>query len=142
MSKRAVLGRRLALCLVAVASALAIAATVAPARVTNVGVTVTLGYHVYETGSVRFGGAVDARNGANYHCEQNRLVELFRDGTKVGSDETEKFPEWAVSTATATPGTYVAKVKRSSLPASLQAKPGKKNRIFCKAAQSAPVVLP
>jgi hypothetical protein len=132
MLTRARTGKRLTAAIAALTLALAIGVTAAPARVTNAGNTVSIGYHVYETGSVIFVGTVDSH--ANYHCEQNRLVELFRDGAKVGSYRTEKYPEWKVSLATATPGSYVAKIKKVQLPASL--------RIYCKAAKSETVVLP
>ncbi len=132
--------KRLTVAFAALAAVLAIGAGAAPARVTNAGNTISIGYHVYEFGSVLFSGAIKSR--ANRHCEQNRQVDLFRDGVKVGGYRTEKYPEWKVSLPVATTGTYVAKIKKVRLPASLQLKPGKKYRIFCKAAKSQPVVLP
>ncbi|MGV1047969.1 MAG: hypothetical protein ACOYD4_05530 [Solirubrobacterales bacterium] len=141
MAKRAGFAKRLAVVPVVTVTVLAGAAAVAPARVTNAGNTISLGFAPYgEAPGGRFGGSIDSK--ANYHCEQNRKVELLHDGTKVGSAETEKYPGFTISLVSIPAGTYVAKVKRQKLPASLQAKPGKNHAIYCKAAQSNPVVLP
>jgi len=126
--------------LLAVATtALAVFAAVAPARVTNVGSTLTIGSRVSPTG-VEFRGGVEPRG--NPYCAQRRIVELFRDGKKVDQAETDRYGAWAASVEGDGTGTYVAKTKRSRLPASMQRQPGKANRIFCKAAQSKPHRVP
>lgn len=132
--------RTIALVVVATA-AMAFLAAAAPARVTNVANTIGLGYAPYqEVSGGRFGGEIDSK--VNYHCEQTRKVELFYNGAKVGSAETQKYPQFTISLASVPSGTYVAKIKKVKLPASLQTKPGKKHAIYCKAAQSKPVIVP
>lgn len=134
-------GKWVAVLLTIATTVLAVFAAVAPARVTNAANTIGIGYAPYQEASGgRFGGEIDSK--ANYHCEQSRKVELFYNGSKVGSAETEKYPQFTISLVSVPSGTYVAKIKRVKLPASLQTKPGKKHAIYCKAAQSKPVVVP
>lgn len=122
------------------AALLVLGAGAALAAVTNVGTTVSLRFDPLEAGGGAFEGRLEARK--DVRCSQGRRVDLFRDGAKVGSTKTEKYPDFSISLTSVPPGSYVAKVKKMRLPASLQAKPGAKNAIYCKAASSKPVVVP
>jgi hypothetical protein len=132
-------GKRLAVLSAIAATALAVFAAVAPARVTNVGSTLTIGSRVNSTG-VEFRGGVEPRG--NSYCAQRRIVELFRDGKKVDQSETDRYGVWTASVQGDGTGTYVAKTKQRQLPASMQRQPGKAHRIICKAAQSKPHKVP
>lgn len=131
--------KRVAFVFVVAIAVMAMGAALAPARVTNVGSTVSIGSRISPTG-VEFRGGVEAR--ANPYCAQRRIVELFRDGKKVDQAETDRYGVWTGSVDGDGTGTYVAKAKRRQMPAGMQAKPGKANRIFCKAAQSKPHKVP
>jgi hypothetical protein len=131
--------KRVAVVFVVAVAVMAMSAALAPARVTNVGATVTIGSRISPTG-VEFRGGVETR-GSSY-CAQRRIVELFRDGKKVDQGETDRYGVWTGSVDGDGTGAYVAKTKRRQLPASMQRQPGKAHRIFCKAAQSKPHKVP
>jgi hypothetical protein len=108
------------------------------AQVSN---TVTAAWGPYEdplTGA--FKGSVTAP--ANRFCVEGRKVEVFHGGRKVGSAKADRYGSWAiVFSAPIQPGSYVAKVAKTKLPASLQKTPGKAGAIYCKAASSKPVTV-
>jgi hypothetical protein len=131
--------KRLGISIAVAAAVLAVTAAIAPARVTNVGATVSIGSRLNPTG-VEFRGGVETRG--NSYCAQRRIVELFRDGVKVDQGETDRYGVWTGSYKGEATGTYVAKTKKRQLPASMQREPGKANRIICKAAQSKPHKVP
>lgn len=131
--------KRVAFVFVVAIVVMAIGAALAPARVTNVGATVSIGSRISPTG-VEFRGGVETKS--NSYCAQRRIVELFRDGKKVDQAETDRYGVWTGSVDGDGTGTYVAKAKRRQLPASMQRQPGKAHRIFCKAAQSKPHKVP
>jgi hypothetical protein len=133
------MAKRVAVVFVVAVAVMATSAALAPARVSNVGATVSIGSRVNETG-VEFRGGVEPR-GYSY-CAQRRIVELFRDGKKVDQGETDRYGVWTASVKGDGTGTYVAKTKKRQMPASMQPKPGKANRIICKAAQSKPHKVP
>lgn len=131
--------KRFAVVFVVVIAVMALSAALAPARVTNVKSTVSIGSRISPTG-VEFRGGVETR--ANPYCAQRRIVELFRDGKKVDQAETDRYGVWTGSVDGEGTGTYVAKVKKRQLPAGMQRQPGKANRIICKATQSKPHKVP
>jgi hypothetical protein len=131
--------KRVALVFVVAIAVMAVGATLAPARVTNVKSTLTIGSRVNETG-VEFRGGVETRGSA--YCAQRRIVELFRDGKKVDQAETDRYGVWTAGVKGDGTGTYVAKTKKRQLPAYMQKQPGKAHRIICKAAQSKPHKVP
>ena len=131
--------KRVAVLFVVAVAAMATSAALAPARVTNVKATITIGSRASETG-VSFRGGVEVRN--NAYCAQRRIVELFRDGKKVDQAETDRYGVWTGGVEGDGTGTYVAKTKKRQLPASMQSQPGKAHRVICKAAQSKPHKVP
>jgi hypothetical protein len=131
--------KRVAVLFVVAVAVMAVGATLAPARVTNVKATVSIGSRISPTG-VEFRGGVETR--ANPYCAQRRIVELFRDGKKVDQAETDRYGVWTGSVDGDGTGTYVAKVKRRQMPAAMQPQPGKAHRIICKPAQSKPHKVP
>jgi hypothetical protein len=131
--------KRVAVVFVVAVAVVAMGAALAPARVTNVGATVTIGSRINETG-VEFRGGVETRSYS--YCAQRRIVELFRDGKKVDQGETDRYGVWTAGVKGDATGTYVAKTKKRQMPASMQKQPGKAHRIFCKAAQSKPHEVP
>ncbi len=131
--------KRMAVVFVVAVAVMAMSAALAPARVTNVGSTLTIGSRVNPTG-VEFKGGVETRN--NSYCAQRRIVELLRDGKKVDQAETDRYGGWTMGIQGDGTGTYIVKAKKRQLPASMQRQPGKANRIICKAAQSKPHKVP
>jgi len=131
--------KRVAVVFVVAIAVMAVSAALAPARVTNVKSTLTIGSRISPTG-VEFRGGVETRSYS--YCAQRRIVELFRDGKKVDQAETDRYGGWTASVDGDGTGTYVAKVKRRQMPASVQSKPGKAHRIICKPGQSKPHKVP
>jgi hypothetical protein len=131
--------KRVAFVFVVAIVVMAMGAALAPARVTNVKATVSIGSRVNESG-VEFRGGVETKSYS--YCAQRRIVELFRDGKKVDQGETDRYGVWTASVKGDGTGTYVAKTKKRQMPASMQKQPGKAHRIFCKAAQSKPHKVP
>ena len=123
-------GKSVAIPLAVAATVLAVFAAVAPAKVTNAANTVELRYGLYETGGGHFEGTINAP--AYHGCEQFRRVDLYRDGTKVGTDKIEKYPGFSISLTSVPAGTYVAKIKKVKL----------QKGVYCKAAQSKPITVP
>jgi hypothetical protein len=115
-------------------------AALAPA-VSKVNTILTISYQ----GSIEGGGVFSGKvkSPGNRYCANKRLVTLFHDGVRVFTPEkTEKTGSWAIGSFAIGSGAYEARVAQKQLPASLQKKPGKKNRIICKAATSATVTVP
>ncbi|HSK49580.1 MAG TPA: hypothetical protein VK889_03700 [Solirubrobacterales bacterium] len=129
------LGLAMAVAIVATASM----AALAPAHVTQVKTNISISYRSNGEGGGAFSG--DLETPANRYCEQRRKIELYRDGAKVDSYETERYGSWTMGDRVLQPGTYYAKVLQGQLPAALQPEPGKKHRIVCKGRVSKKLVV-
>lgn len=79
-------------------------------------------------GSVR-GAAVSE---TQPYCEQKRKIELFIDGKKFGTTESDRYGGWSFSIKPMQSGRYVAKTKKSQLP----------NKTVCSEATSKALIAP
>jgi hypothetical protein len=70
---------------------------------------------------------------SQHYCEQKRKIELFLDGKKIGSTESDRYGGWFFSLKPLESGRYVAKTKKSRLS-------GMKG-VFCSAAQTKPLIV-
>jgi hypothetical protein len=71
---------------------------------------------------------------AQHYCEQKRKIELFRDGKKLGTTESDRYGAWFFSLKPLEAGRYVAKTKKTQLTGPIKA--------VCSAAQSKPLIVP
>ena len=68
------------------------------------------------------------------YCEQKRKIELYRDGKKIGTTESDRYGGWFFSLKPLESGRYVAKTKKTRLPIG--------DKPYCSAAQSKPLIVP
>ena len=133
--------RRLGVVLAVAAVAVASVTALASARTTNAKTSLQVALSEIRdpmgnlVGSLRGDTVVPKQ----IYCEQKRKIEIFRDGQKIGSTESDRSGSWSFGLDPLESGTYVAKTKRILLPPSF--KPNG-NRVACGAAQSEPIVVP